>query len=79
MCRSRSLDPPVVPMFIFRSRNKVMIFRYGVLFLRQAESSARSLVFEGVGAAFEVGAGEAFEFEWLLYRTEERDKKITLK
>jgi hypothetical protein len=56
-----------------------MIFRYGVLFLRQAESSARSLVFEGVGAAFEVGAGEAFEFEWLWYRTEERDKKITLK
>lgn len=55
-----------------------MIFRYGVLFcfflfLRQAESSARSLVFEGVGA------GEAFEFEWLWYQTEERDKKITLK
>lgn len=40
-----------------------MIIRYGVLLLRQAESSARSLVFEGVGAAFEVGAGEAFEFE----------------
>lgn len=63
MCRSRSLEPPVVPMSIFRSRNKVMIIRYGVLLLRQAESSARSLVFEGVGAAFEVGAGEAFEFE----------------
>ena len=31
-----------------------MIFRYGVLLFRQAESSARSLVFEGVGAAFEV-------------------------
>ena len=32
MCRSRSLEPPVVPMSIFRSRKKVMIFRYGVLF-----------------------------------------------
>lgn len=49
------------------------------MLLRQAESSARSLVFEGVGAAFEVGAGEAFEFEWLWYRTEERDRIITLK
>jgi hypothetical protein len=67
-------------MSIFRSRKKVMIFRYGVfLLLRQAESSARSLVFEGVGAAFEVGAGEAFEFEWLWYRTEERYRIITLK
>lgn len=54
-----------------------MIFRYGVLLLRQAE--ARSLVFEGVGAAFEVGAGEALEFEWLWYRTEERKRIITLK
>lgn len=51
MCRSRSLEPPVVPMSIFSSRNKVRILWYGVL---QAESSARSLVFEGVGAAFEV-------------------------
>lgn len=51
MCRSRSLEPPVVPMSIFRSRKKVMIIWYGVLLLRQAESSARSLVFEGVGAA----------------------------
>jgi hypothetical protein len=42
-----------------------MEFCFVFLFLRQAESSARSLVFEGVGAAFEVGAGEAFEFEWL--------------
>ena len=66
-------------MSIFRFRKKVMIFRYGVLLFRQAESSARSLVFEGVDAAFEVGAGEAFEFEWLWYRTEERDRIITLK
>ncbi|KAK5792959.1 hypothetical protein PVK06_034092 [Gossypium arboreum] len=48
-------------------------------FRKKAESSARSIVFEGVDAAFEVGAGEAFEFEWLWYRTEERKRIITLK
>lgn len=50
-----SLEPPVVPMSIFRSRKKVMndvpVWSF-VSLLRQAESSARSLVFGGVGRPF---------------------------
>ncbi|KAM1824761.1 hypothetical protein ACFX13_024443 [Malus domestica] len=45
------LNKARIQILHLKKRNKVRILWYGVL---QAESSARSLVFEGVGAAFEV-------------------------